>query len=33
MHFWLPPANAWAPMPVSALLSALVVKGSFDILV
>ncbi len=28
-HFWLPPAHASAPAPVSALLSALVVKGSF----
>lgn len=32
MHFWLPPAHANAPAPVSALLSALVVKGSFCIL-
>ena len=32
MHFWLPPAHANAPAPVSALLSALVVKGSFYIL-
>lgn len=32
MHFWLPPAHASAPAPVSALLSALVVKGSFYIL-
>jgi formate hydrogenlyase subunit 3/multisubunit Na+/H+ antiporter MnhD subunit len=30
-HFWLPPAHASAPAPVSALLSALVVKGSFYI--
>jgi len=29
MHFWLPPAHAGAPAPVSALLSALVVKASF----
>jgi formate hydrogenlyase subunit 3/multisubunit Na+/H+ antiporter MnhD subunit len=29
MHFWLPPAHANAPAPVSALLSALVVKVSF----
>jgi formate hydrogenlyase subunit 3/multisubunit Na+/H+ antiporter MnhD subunit len=28
-HFWLPPAHASAPAPVSALLSALVVKVSF----
>ncbi len=32
MHFWLPPAHASAPAPVSALLSALVVKGPFYIL-
>ena len=32
MHFWLPPAHANAPAPVSALLSALVVKGAFYIL-
>ncbi len=32
MHFWLPPAHANAPAPVSALLSALVVKGGFYIL-
>ena len=28
-HFWLPPAHGSAPAPVSALLSALVVKASF----
>lgn len=28
-HYWLPPAHAGAPAPVSALLSALVVKASF----
>ncbi|MFQ5488823.1 MAG: proton-conducting transporter membrane subunit, partial [Gammaproteobacteria bacterium] len=28
LHFWLPPAHANAPAPVSALLSALVVKAS-----
>ena len=28
-HFWLPPAHGGAPSPVSALLSALVVKASF----
>ncbi len=28
-HFWLPPAHGSAPVPVSALLSALVVKVSF----
>lgn len=32
MHFWLPPAHANAPAPVSALLSALVVKGPIYIL-
>ncbi len=32
MHFWLPAAHACAPTPVSALLSALVVKASFYIL-
>ncbi len=32
MHFWLPPAHSSAPAPVSALLSALVVKSSFYIL-
>ena len=32
IHFWLPSAHANAPSPVSALLSALVVKGSFYIL-
>ncbi|HEY0848049.1 MAG TPA: proton-conducting transporter membrane subunit [Noviherbaspirillum sp.] len=29
LHFWLPPAHGGAPSPVSALLSALVVKASF----
>jgi len=29
MHFWLPPAHANAPSPVSAALSALVVKAAF----
>ncbi len=29
LHFWLPSAHAAAPAPVSAVLSALVVKGSF----
>jgi formate hydrogenlyase subunit 3/multisubunit Na+/H+ antiporter MnhD subunit len=33
MHFWLPPAHANAPAPVSAVLSALVVKASFYILI
>lgn len=32
LHLWLPPAHANAPAPVSAALSALVVKGSFYIL-
>ena len=32
LHFWLPPAHASAPTPVSALLSALVVKAPFYIL-
>jgi multicomponent Na+:H+ antiporter subunit D len=32
LHFWLPPAHASAPAPVSALLSGLVVKASFYIL-
>ena len=29
LHLWLPPAHAGAPAPGSAMLSALVVKGSF----
>jgi multicomponent Na+:H+ antiporter subunit D len=29
LHFWLPPAHATAPPPVSAVLSGLVIKGSF----
>lgn len=32
LHFWLPGAHSIAPPPVSALLSALVVKGAFYIL-
>lgn len=32
LHFWLPPAHGHAPAPVSAVLSALVVKASFYIL-
>jgi multicomponent Na+:H+ antiporter subunit D len=32
LHFWLPPAHGGAPPPVSALLSALVVKASFFLL-
>ncbi|MCF6217411.1 MAG: oxidoreductase [Gammaproteobacteria bacterium] len=31
LHFWLPPAHASAPAPISALLSALLVKASFYI--
>jgi multicomponent Na+:H+ antiporter subunit D len=31
-HYWLPPAHGGAPAPVSALLSALVVKASFYLL-
>ncbi|TXD43773.1 oxidoreductase [Lujinxingia vulgaris] len=33
LHFWLPPAHADAPAAVSALLSALVIKVTFYILV
>ncbi len=32
LHFWLPRAHASAPAPVSAVLSGLVIKGSFVIL-
>jgi formate hydrogenlyase subunit 3/multisubunit Na+/H+ antiporter MnhD subunit len=32
LHFWLPPAHTSAPSPVSAVLSALVIKASFYIL-
>ncbi|WP_322516081.1 proton-conducting transporter membrane subunit [Rhodopseudomonas palustris] len=32
LHGWLPPAHASAPAPASALLSALVVKGPFIIM-
>lgn len=32
LHFWLPQAHACAPSPVSALLSALVVKAPFYVL-
>jgi multicomponent Na+:H+ antiporter subunit D len=32
LHFWLPPAHASAPAPASALLSALVLKAPFFIL-
>ena len=33
LHLWLPPAHANAPAPASAVLSALVVKGSFFVTV
>jgi multicomponent Na+:H+ antiporter subunit D len=33
LHFWLPPAHAGAPAPASAVLSALVVKGAFILVV
>ncbi|WP_199589722.1 complex I subunit 5 family protein [Lujinxingia litoralis] len=33
LHFWLPQAHADAPAPVSALLSALVIKVTFYILI
>jgi multicomponent Na+:H+ antiporter subunit D len=33
LHLWLPPAHAGAPAAASALLSALVVKGSFILMV
>lgn len=33
LHLWLPPAHAGAPAPASTVLSALVVKGSFFLLV
>lgn len=33
MHFWLPPAHANAPAPVSAVLSGLVVMAAFYVLV
>jgi multicomponent Na+:H+ antiporter subunit D len=32
LHFWLPPAHANAPAPVSAVMSALVVKAPFYLL-
>ena len=32
LHVWLPPAHGGAPAPVSALLSALVIKASFYLL-
>lgn len=33
LHFWLPAAHSAAPAPVSAVLSALIVKASFYLLV
>jgi formate hydrogenlyase subunit 3/multisubunit Na+/H+ antiporter MnhD subunit len=33
LHLWLPPAHAGAPAAASAVLSALVVKGSFVLLI
>jgi multicomponent Na+:H+ antiporter subunit D len=33
LHFWLPPAHSTAPAPVSAVLSALVVKAGFYVMV
>ena len=33
MHFWLPPAHAGAPAAASAVLSALVVKASYFLIV
>lgn len=33
LHFWLPPAHSSAPAPVSAVLSGLVVKASFYLLI
>ncbi|MEX2466609.1 MAG: proton-conducting transporter membrane subunit [Gemmatimonadota bacterium] len=33
LHAWLPPAHAAAPAPASAILSALVVKASFYVIV
>lgn len=33
LHLWLPPAHAGAPAAASALLSALVIKGSFFIVI
>ena len=33
LHLWLPPAHAGAPAAASAVLSALVVKGSFFVIV
>jgi formate hydrogenlyase subunit 3/multisubunit Na+/H+ antiporter MnhD subunit len=33
LHLWLPPAHAGAPAPGSAILSALVIKGSYFLIV
>lgn len=33
LHFWLPPAHANAPAPISALLSSLVVKAGLFVLI
>jgi multicomponent Na+:H+ antiporter subunit D len=33
VHFWLPPAHAGAPAAASAVLSALVIKGSYFLIV
>jgi multicomponent Na+:H+ antiporter subunit D len=33
LHFWLPPAHGSAPAPVSAVLSGLVVKAGFYVLI
>jgi formate hydrogenlyase subunit 3/multisubunit Na+/H+ antiporter MnhD subunit len=33
LHFWLPPAHGSAPAPVSAVLSALVVKATFYLVI
>jgi multicomponent Na+:H+ antiporter subunit D len=33
LHLWLPPAHAGAPSAASAILSGLVVKGSFFVIV
>jgi multicomponent Na+:H+ antiporter subunit D len=33
LHFWLPPAHAGAPAAASAILSALVIKGSYFLIV
>ncbi len=33
LHFWLPPAHANAPTPISAILSSIVVKASLFVLI